>query len=60
MKSRIGVVQMNSSNQPADNVAFAKAQTVRAADQSLDLVSFSETFIYMIKIIVKNIGRLRL
>ena len=49
MKSRIGVVQMNSSNQPADNVAFAKAQTVRAADQSLDLVSFSETFIYMIE-----------
>ena len=41
MKSRIGVVQMNSSNQPADNVAFARAQTVQAADQSLDLVSFS-------------------
>lgn len=45
MKNLIGVVQMNSSNQPADNVAFAKAQIVQAADQGLDLVSFPETFV---------------
>ena len=49
MKNLIGVVQMNSSNQPADNVAFAKAQIVQAADQGLDLVSFPETFVYVVE-----------
>jgi len=49
MKNLIGVVQMNSSNQPADNVAFAKAQIVQAADQGLDLVSFPETFVYAVE-----------
>ena len=47
MKSRICVVQMNSSNRAADNVAFAKAQIAQAADQGLDLVSFPETFVYV-------------
>ena len=49
MKNLIGVVQMNSSNQPADNVAFAKAQIVQAADQGLDLVSFPQTFVYVVE-----------
>jgi len=47
MKSRIGVVQMNSSNRAVDNVAFAKVQIAEAADQGLDLVSFPETFVYV-------------
>jgi predicted amidohydrolase len=47
MKSKIGVVQMNSSDRLVDNVAFAKAQIEQAADQGIDLVSFPETFVYV-------------
>ena len=47
MKSRIGVVQMNSSDRFEDNLAFAKAQMEIAADDGVDLISFPETFLYI-------------
>lgn len=47
MKSRIGVVQMNSTSQLDDNLAYAKSQIELAASEGLDLVCFPETFLYI-------------
>lgn len=47
MKSHIGVVQMNSSDNVEDNLDFALSQIQKAADKGLDLVAFPETFLYV-------------
>lgn len=47
MNSRIGVVQMNSSNQFEDNMKLALAHVQQAASENLDLVAFPETFLYV-------------
>jgi predicted amidohydrolase len=47
MKSKIGVVQMSSSDVAEDNLAFALAQLQQAAEQGIDLVAFPETFLYV-------------
>jgi len=47
MKSRIGVVQMNSSDQFEDNLAFAKMQIEKAKSEGIDLLGFPETFLYI-------------
>jgi len=47
MKSHIGVVQMNTSDNLAANLAYAKDQVQYAASAGLDLVSFPETFLYV-------------
>ncbi len=47
MKSYIGVVQMNTSDNLAANLAYAKVQIEHAAFVGLDLISFPETFLYI-------------
>jgi len=47
MKSHIGVVQMNTSDDLAANLAYAKTQVQHAASAGLDLISFPETFLYI-------------
>ncbi len=47
MKSRIGVVQTNSSDRFEDNLAFAKMQIDKAEAEGLDLICFPETFLYI-------------
>ncbi len=50
MKSRIGMVQMNSSDQVADNLSYALDKIRQAADEGIDLVAFPETFLYVGKV----------
>ncbi len=47
MKSHVGVVQMNSSDNVEGNLAFAKLIIEQAANEGLDLISFPETFLYI-------------
>lgn len=47
MKSHVGVVQMNSSDNVEENLAFAKLKIEQAANEGLDLISFPETFLYI-------------
>jgi predicted amidohydrolase len=47
MKSHIGVVQMQSSEQLTDNLKFAHSQIKYAADKGIDLLAFPETFLYI-------------
>lgn len=47
MKSHVGVVQMNSSDNVEGNLAFAKLKIEQAANEGLDLISFPETFLYI-------------
>lgn len=47
MKSRVGVVQMNSSANVDENLAFAKLKIEQAADSGIELISFPETFLYI-------------
>lgn len=47
MKSRIGVVQMTSSDKVEENLKFALAKIEQAADEGLDLIAFPETLLYV-------------
>lgn len=47
MKSKVGVVQMNSSANVDENLAFAKLKIEQAAECGIDLISFPETFLYI-------------
>lgn len=47
MKSQIGVVQMNSTNNVEDNLTFARNKIIQASEEGIDLVAFPETFIYV-------------
>lgn len=47
MKSRIGVVQMSSSDKVEENLKFALAKIEQAAHEGLDLIAFPETLLYV-------------
>jgi len=47
MKSRIGIVQMNSSDQLKDNLEYSLAKIQQAAADGVDLLAFPETFLYV-------------
>lgn len=47
MKSRIGVVQMSSSDNIEENLKFALAKIEQAAGEGLDLLAFPETLLYI-------------
>jgi len=47
MKNKVGVVQMNSSANVEENLAFALLKIEQAASEGLDLISFPETFLYI-------------
>ena len=47
VRSRVGVVQMNSSDNFEANLRFAETQLQQAAELGLDLVAFPETFLYV-------------
>ncbi|MBF0287483.1 MAG: carbon-nitrogen hydrolase family protein [SAR324 cluster bacterium] len=45
--TRIGLVQMNSTNDYQRNLEFAHAQICKASQDGLNLVAFPETFLYV-------------
>ncbi len=47
MKSRIGIVQMNSSDQFTENLEYSLNKIREAADEGVDLLAFPETFLYV-------------
>ena len=47
MKSHIGVVQMQSTDQLTDNLKYAHRQIQYAADKGIDVLAFPETFLYI-------------
>ncbi|RKZ97303.1 MAG: hypothetical protein DRQ42_09720, partial [Gammaproteobacteria bacterium] len=47
MKSHIGVVQMNSSDNIEENLTFAQAKIQQAEAEGIDLIAFPETFLYI-------------
>jgi len=47
MKNNIGVVQMTSSDNVEENLAFALAKIQQAVEQNIDLIAFPETFLYV-------------
>lgn len=47
MTTRIGIVQMNTSDDFEHNLSYAKQQVMLAAEQGIDLVAFPETFLYI-------------
>lgn len=47
MKSRIGLAQMRSSDNIEENMSFALTTIKQAAEDSLDLIAFPETFLYI-------------
>ncbi len=47
MKKKIGVVQMTSSDNLEENLAFALSKLQEASEQGIDLVAFPETFLYV-------------
>lgn len=47
MKNHIGVVQMQTTDQLADNLNYALTQIQSAADKGIDLLAFPETFLYI-------------
>ncbi len=47
MRSRIGLVQMNSSDQLEENLKFSLQKIQQAADEGVNLLAFPETFLYV-------------
>lgn len=47
MTSKIGLVQMNSTDNVEQNLSFALAKLKQASQQGIDLVAFPETFLYV-------------
>jgi len=47
MKNHIGIVQMRSTDQVEQNLAFSHQQIQHAADKGIELLAFPETFLYI-------------